>query len=204
MRDDPWHWLTCSSMTKGELSRRHDAVADAIARVALQVGAQVRREVEGLDPRSKQRPDLQIAFPGRMLLTDVAVSHSLTASHIARRQSTTAAWQIRKNRKYTGVAARLGAELLNMCVDSCGGLASDAFELVRAIGEEGERWSLGTWNSGSIERQLLGAVAMAVQRGNALAVLSGHTRAVCVEIQREQRRASTELESGEENEEAEA
>ena len=52
-------------------------VADAIARVALQVGGQVRREVEGLDPNSKQRPDLQIAFPGRLLLTDVVVSHTL-------------------------------------------------------------------------------------------------------------------------------
>ena len=91
-----------------------------------------------------------------------------------------------------------------MGVDSCGGLASDASELVRAIGEEGERWSLGTWNSGSIERQLLGTVAMAVQRGNALAVLSGHTRTACVGIQREQRRASTGSEGGEENDGEEA
>ena len=45
LRSDPWHWLSCSSLKRNELTRRHDAVADAIARVALQVGGQVRREV---------------------------------------------------------------------------------------------------------------------------------------------------------------
>ena len=61
---DPWHWLTCPRLSKGELSRRHDSVVDATARVAWQVGAQVQREVEGLDPNSRLRPDLQIVFPG--------------------------------------------------------------------------------------------------------------------------------------------
>ena len=72
--------------------------------------------------------------------------------------------------------SRLGAELLNVSADTCGGLASDAFRLVRAIGEEGDSCSLGTWNSAVIERQLLSAIAVAVQRGNALAVLAGYTR----------------------------
>ena len=36
---------------------------------------------------------------------------------------------------------------------------------VRVIGEEGERWSAGAWTSATIERQLLGAIAVAVQRG---------------------------------------
>ena len=80
-----------------------------------------------------------------------------------------------------------------MSVDSCGGLASGASELVRAIGEEGERWSFGTWSSGSIERQTLGAVAVAVQHGNALAVLSGYSRVACKRLQR-QRQASMESE----------
>ena len=63
-------------MSKGEITRRHDTVADAIARVAWQVGAQVRREVEGLNPDNRQRPDVQIAFPGRLILTDVVVTHT--------------------------------------------------------------------------------------------------------------------------------
>jgi hypothetical protein len=177
LHGDSWHWLSCSSMKKGELSRRHDAVADAIGRVAWQVGAQVRREVEGLDPYSRQRPDIQIVFPGRILLTDVVVSNSLTPAHIAAWTSSAAIQQGRKNKKYASVAARVGAELLNVSVDACGGLASDAVLLAEAIGEEGERWSMGTWKSGSIERHLRGAIATAVQRGNAMAMLCGFTRA---------------------------
>ena len=37
--DDPWHSLSCPNLVPGELSRRHHAVVDAIARVAWQVGA---------------------------------------------------------------------------------------------------------------------------------------------------------------------
>ena len=142
LRDDPWHWLTCLSMTKGEVSRRHDAVADAIARVAWLVGAQVRREVEWLDPHSKRRPDIQLVFPGRMILSDVVVSHSLASRWVSRNGSSATEAQNRKNAKYAGVASRLGAELMNASVDTCGGLASDTSRLVAAIGEEGERWSM--------------------------------------------------------------
>jgi hypothetical protein len=127
---------------------------------------------------------MQIVFPGRMLLTDVAVSHTLTASHIARYESTVLKMQGIKDKKYAGVAARLGAELMNFSMDSNGGMGSDAVRLVHAIGEEGERWSGGTWSCGLIERQLLGTVAVAVQRGNALAMLCGFTRAAGERVRR--------------------
>lgn len=164
-------------LVSGELRRRHDAVADAVSRVAWQVGAQVRREVGGLDPNSKQRPDLEVVFPGRRLLTDVVVSHSLTPSAVDHGKSTAQMWQTLKNKKYARVASRLGAELLNVSVDACGGMADDTVRLVEAVGEEGERWSRGTWSGASIERHLLGAIAVAVQRGNAMAMLVGYTRA---------------------------
>ena len=54
LRNEPWHWLSCANTARGEVSRRHNAVADAVARVAWLVGAQVRREVTGLDPNSGQ------------------------------------------------------------------------------------------------------------------------------------------------------
>ena len=57
-------------------------------------------------------------------------------------------------------------------------MASETFLLARAIGEEGERWSRSTWKRGAIERQLLCEIAVAVQRGSALTMLSGHTKAV--------------------------
>ena len=137
----------------------------------------MQREVKGLNPDNNQRPDVQIVFPGRMILTDVAVSHTLTAYHIGHASSSAGKKQYAKDKKYADVAARLGAELLNFSVESSGGMASSAVRLVKVIGEEGERWSAGTWNSGLVERELLASVAVAVQRGNALSMLCGLTRA---------------------------
>jgi hypothetical protein len=173
---DQWHWLSCK-FTNVELSRRHDAVVDAISRVARQVGAQVRTEVKGLDSHSGKRPDLMLVFPGRMLLTDVAVSHTLTPSAVTECVSASKQRQKAKTAKYAGVAARLGAELLNVSVDTSGGMASEALRLIQAVSEEGERWSAGTWTSAAITCHLMGAIATAVQRGNAMALLSGYTRA---------------------------
>ena len=114
----------------------------------------------------------------RMLLTDVVVTHTLTPAAVVYGGNKAINRQAVKKAKYTGVASRLGAELLNMSLDTSGGMASEAFELVRAISDEGARWSGGTWNSAAITRHLMGAIATAVQRGNALTMLSGYTRAV--------------------------
>ena len=92
-----------------------------------------------------------------------------------------------KQKKYAGVAARLGAQLLNVSVEAQGGMASETFLLAQAIGEEGERWSQGSWTSGVIERQLLSQIALAVQRGNALAMLSGYTRVARAQAMRGRR-----------------
>ena len=174
--NDPWHWLTCAHMRNGELTRRHDAVVEAISRVARQVGAQVRTEVTGLNPCNDQRPDLQVVFPGRMLLSDVSVSHTLTPAGVASLQSQASKRQSAKKSKYASVASRLGAELLNVVVDTSGGMTADALRLIQAVGEEGEKWSAGTWTSAAIRRHLTGAVAIGLQRGNAIAMLSGYSR----------------------------
>ena len=87
-------------------------------------------------------------------LTDVVVSHSLTANAIARSRDSAADAQRLKNGKYAGVASRLGAELLNVSVDAYGGVASDTLRLARAVGEEGERCSIGS--ASSVVRRLLG------------------------------------------------
>jgi hypothetical protein len=77
-----------------------------------------------------------------------------------------------------------------------GGLASDAIKLIQAIDEKGQNWSVGTWTRARIERQLLGVVA-AVQRGKALAMLAGYTRASSAQAGRTRRRAEMEAESEE-------
>ena len=64
-----------------------------------------------------------------MILTDVAVSHTLTANHISH-SSSAGRKQYQKDRKYANVAARMGVELLNFFIESSGGMASSAVRLV--------------------------------------------------------------------------
>ena len=58
-------------------------------------------------------------------------------------------------------------------------MATDAFELVRAIGDERERW-LAAWSSVGIQHHLLGCIAAAIQRGNAMMMLTGYSRATAL------------------------
>ncbi|HEY4386620.1 MAG TPA: hypothetical protein VGN34_19355, partial [Ktedonobacteraceae bacterium] len=177
LRDDPWHYLSCAAMTTGEGNIRHNEIADVLQHTALLLGAQARREVKGLAEKSKVRPDLQIFFPGRMLLTDVVVSHPMTASRVERHQSSTTTAQHNKQTKYSTMAARLGAELLPFSVATYGGLADDAMKLVQAMGEEGEE-TMGAWTKEEIVRYTLSMTAVAIQRGNTRVMLAGRMQSL--------------------------
>ena len=175
LRDDPWHFLSCPALTSGEGYTRHNEIRDALQHVAMMAGAQTRKEVEGLSEDSRIRPDLQILFPARMLLTDVVVAHPLTSSHISRRQSVAGLKQQEKRHKYASVAAKIGAELLPFAVESCGGMAQDALKLIHAMAEEGED-TMRMWSGEQIARHSLCLTATAVQRGNAMMMLHGYTQ----------------------------
>ena len=107
---------------------------------------------------------------------------TLTCCHITIHTLQITRYHQHSHKKYAGVASRLGAELLNLSVDTFGGVASHAVKLVEAIGEEGERWSAGTWSSGHIRRMLLSSTAVAVQRGDAMVMLSGFTRSASARV----------------------
>ena len=62
-------------------------------------------------------------------------------------------------------------------METFGGLAPDAVTLLKELSRAGEE-HLGLWPRDVIVRQLLGSVAVAVQKGNAMAVLSGYSKAV--------------------------
>ena len=138
-------------------------------------------EPVGLNLEDGRRPDLQIVFPGEHILTDVVVSHPLAPSYIE--GATAAAVRVaksaqeKKRKKYSKTAAHHEARLLPFAVETFGGLAPDAVTLLKELSRAGEE-HLGLWPRDVIVRQLLGSVAVAVQKGNAMAVLSGYSKAV--------------------------
>ena len=81
--NDGWHLLYCrkEQSGSGEISTRHHAVVKALEHSVMTVGGQAIPEPRGLVSDSRLRPDLQIVFPGQHVLTDVVISHPLTASN---------------------------------------------------------------------------------------------------------------------------
>jgi len=61
LKDDAWHFLSCKMLSKGEISTRHDQVAQQVRRCAQQLGIRVRYEARGLDADASLRPDLLLA-----------------------------------------------------------------------------------------------------------------------------------------------
>jgi hypothetical protein len=177
---DRWHFLSCPKLMGGEVTLRHNAVVNALYHAVLTVGGQAAREPSGLHFHDGRRPDLQCVFPGQHVLTDVIVSHPLAPGHIQRTKAgagkVALTAQHRKRSKYEETAARHQAQLLPFSVETCGALAPDAVKLVQLISRAG-REHLGLWPHEQTMRQVLGAVAAAVQKGNAMAVLAGHSKA---------------------------
>jgi hypothetical protein len=178
--NDPWHYLSCTSQNRREVNTRHDAVKDALYRAVLLTGGQAMREVKGLDAKSDLRPDLQIVYPGRHVLTDVAVVHSLGSrgrDEPANPTATAKDMEGRKRRKYTAIASRHDAELIHFVVETCGGFGPDAIALLDVIsGAASEHLSL--WSQEDAAKELLDSVAIAVQKGNAMTILGAHAAAL--------------------------
>jgi hypothetical protein len=68
-------------------------------------------------------------------------------------------------------------------VETYGGMAPDAIKLLTAMGDMGEE-RLGMWPRQAVIQHLVGSVATAVQRGTAVAWLSGCSRALAMMAQR--------------------
>ena len=177
---------SCKKVQVLEVNARHDEVVNVLYRSALLMGIQAVREPAGLHSSDARCPDLQLVLPGRHIISDVCVTHPLAPSWIRKSCKTTGAArskQTTKHRKYRETAAQLHAELLPFCVETYGGMAPDAIKLLSAMGDMGEE-RLAMWPRHAVIRHLLGSVATAVQRGNAVAWLPGCSRALAAIAQR--------------------
>jgi hypothetical protein len=177
--DDGWHFLSCRSGVQAQ-NVRHHAIVDALYHTVLTVGGQAVREPEGLSSEDGRRPDLQLVFPGQHLLTDVVVVHPLSRARVGAGRIPSQ-WMQRAERvkqaKYSAVAAQHHATLLPFAVDTTGGLAPDARRLLDIISRAG-REHLALWPHWEIQRHMMGAVAVAIQKGSTMLMLAGYSKVV--------------------------
>ena len=180
---EPWHFLTCKKENKGEIELRHNAVVDAIYCTVLAVGGEAMREPKSLETTDGRRPDLKLMIGLQKVLVDVVVSHPLTPAYIRMKAckvlGVAKMRQQAKHHKYDRTAARHHAQMLAFSVETCGGMAPDAETLLHLVARLREE-RLALWPKEAVIKQLVGAVSIAIQRGNAMSFLSGHTRAMMV------------------------
>jgi Reverse transcriptase (RNA-dependent DNA polymerase) len=188
IRNDQWHFLTCKMVQPYEVNARHDEVVNVLYRSALLMGIQAAREPAGLHSTDGRCPDLLLVLPGRSIISDVCITHPLAPSKVKSRVSWTTTGaarnlQHKKRTRYMETAVQNNAELLPFSVETYGGMAPDAIKLLSAMGDMGEE-QLGMWPRHVVIRHLIGSVATAVQRGNAVAWLSGYSRAMVALVQK--------------------
>jgi hypothetical protein len=164
IHDDPWHFLTCPKLKRGELNTRHDDIGKTLYRCALMMGLRAQHEVKGLDPTSDLRPDVLLTLPGRQILTDVAVVHSLAPGAVWNGNGTRSLGCARikeaeKRRKYTKLSSLRCYEQLPFVVETCGGFGPSADVLIKDMAEASEE-HLRMWSRDAVIRQLVGSVAV--------------------------------------------
>ena len=178
---DSWHFLSCNHWKRRQVTVRHDAVVNALWSYVNTIGGMAMREPGGLVMEDKRRPDLLLTFPGQQILTDVVVSHPLCPTHRLRACSKHAAVaefaNTRKLEKYVTTAATQHARLLPFSVETTGGMARGAIELLEQV-SLACRDTLTVWPHWQIEMEMQKAVAVAVQKGNAMIMLAGYNAAV--------------------------
>ena len=181
MARDPWHHLCCNTHKRQEITLRHDSVVNALYLHSSHAGAAACKEPQGLSSEDGRRPDLQIVLPGAHILTDVVVSHPLAPSYV----STAAAEHLAiaadaakdKVTKYAEVASAQAAQFIPFSVESTGGIGPEAAHLIELL-SLASRDYLTLPSHHPFSNSVFSSVAIAIQRGNALAVAAGYSRAV--------------------------
>jgi hypothetical protein len=114
------------------------------------------------------------------MITDVIISHPLTKNYCSSGAAFRAGAGVArrfekvKTNKYKTMTEQQEAVFYAFAAESCGGLAPQGLAMLKQLSTVGEA-HLALWPQYQIVQHMLSSVAVAIQRGNAMAVLSGYT-----------------------------
>ena len=120
------------------------------------------------------------SLPGGHYLSDIKVVHPTCPSHVAKYSGTqfaaARAGQREKSNKYADIAEHSHANFIPFVVETSGAFTKESEELINhIISTCAEHQQL--WEPREVRREFLGAIAIAVQKGNASAMFEGYARA---------------------------
>ena len=165
IRADPWHFLSCRKLVNGEITARHDGVAEQVSRCAMLLGLRARREVDGLSTNTSLRPDLLLSLPGRTVLSDVAVCHPLApgrrSAYGTRPLAIAKDKENVKKAKYLAMSSAHCFVQLPIALETTGGMGPAAVTLVKAMADASQE-HLVMWTRADVIREVAGSLAMFV------------------------------------------
>lgn len=173
--NDPWHDLSCVHRRKNELNLRHDLVTKCIKYYAEIAGAVGRLEPNGLSEDDRKRPDLELFLGHIHQLVDVTIVHPTCRSYLIRAQHPLAITEkaaSNKLTKYSVMGSQLQAKIIPFAIESFGGFSQSAQDFVSTLAHYASNYST-LFEKNELIRDFISAIAVAVQKGNALAVING-------------------------------
>ena len=133
-----------------------------------------------MDRANNSHPDIDAVMGARRTLVDVTVCHPTAASYVQQRTSLVALGTAKrreqeKHRKYDAMAARLQVRFCAFAVETYAAFGAEAQKFCKDVADFATL-SCSTWPWRTVQRCMVSAISMAVQQGNAVAVLRGLQR----------------------------
>jgi hypothetical protein len=181
IRLDPYHYLSCNLRKRREMTLGHNMLVQVLYRYTNYTGGVAVKEPKDLHDSDGRVPDLQSIVNNQHILTDVQITHSLCPTHVQKsaQQSMSAARVAEnvKTKKYTGTAALHDAKFIPFIMESMGGMSESAKKIYELL-VLASRDNRTLWPHQIVARELRGAIAIAVQKRNAMTMIAGRCQAI--------------------------
>jgi len=180
---DPSHALSCNRHKKQGITFRHDGTVQVLINHARPHADYVCREPSNMSSNTDERPDGHIITPRHNIITDVVIANPLCPSHRGAAATSPLATakkgEAYKTHKYASLAKDHHAKFVPFSAEATGGLGKGAHAVIQCIVKASQdRQSYVP--PAQVRRQLRWAIAIAIQKGNAMTIRSGWIRAVGV------------------------
>ena len=180
--DEPFHWLACTSVMSGTVTRRHDAILDIILKWVEKLGGYAIKEPEGLSPHNQARPDgyFQFEIGGAAVILEVMVTNPLTPGHatVGSIQLGTAAQGenikiARYNRQGLNNSPHtMGCTFIPFVVEATGGFGKSAVSLVNLIANKAD-FEINGYTTPEVRYKMTHEISNAIQKGNHAIMMAG-------------------------------
>ena len=181
VKKDPWHYLSCNHHKRREITIRHNLVLQVLYRLINYVGGVAAREPIDLHDKDGRRPDLELILRSLHALLDVMIVNPLCPTHLiaASKESLASVrgGERTKINKYKGTASQHQAKFIAFVIESTGGLSDSAVSLLKQI-LLASRDNSTLWAWEEVRKECFWSVGIAIQKGNAMAMIAGRNKAV--------------------------